>query len=76
MPEDLPGIRKGTPKQFVEAFFKASTKTPAYIDVADSALKGLVMGVGEEGKMKIIAYPDEKADEKICFVVKEKVEVK
>ena len=50
MPEDLPGIRKGTPKQFVEAFFKASTKTPAYIDVADSALKGLVMGVGEEGK--------------------------
>ena len=30
----------------------------------------------KEGKMKIIAYPDEKADEKICFVVKEKVEVK
>ena len=50
MPEDLPSMRRGSHKEYVDAFFKASTKTPAYIDVADSALKGLVMGVGEEGK--------------------------
>ncbi len=50
LPEDLPNIKRGSQKEFVDAFFKASSKSPAYIDVADSALKGLVMGIGEEGR--------------------------
>lgn len=41
-----------TPQRLFTALQKASSKEPAYIDVADNYIKGLIMGVGDEVKME------------------------
>jgi len=50
--EQLEDLRQFTPKQFYKALVKASEKKPVYMNVADNYLKGLVMGVGEVGRME------------------------
>lgn len=52
MVEDFEQIEKASPGSYVNALFKASAKTPAYIDVADNFVKGLAMGVDEIGKQQ------------------------
>ena len=48
--EQLAQLDNITPQQLFKALQKASVKEPAYIDVADNYLKGLIMGVGEAGR--------------------------
>ncbi|RYG44678.1 MAG: DUF1800 domain-containing protein, partial [Chitinophagaceae bacterium] len=50
--EQLADLRDFTPKDFYKALKKASDKKPVYINVAGNYLEGLVMGVGEAGKMQ------------------------
>ncbi len=50
--EQLEDLRQFAPKQFYKALVKASEKKPVYMNVADNYLKGLVMGVGEVGRME------------------------
>lgn len=50
--EELNQVSSASPKSYFNALAKASSKQPAYIDVADSALKGLVMGIGEIGMIQ------------------------
>jgi len=52
MVEDFEQVEKASPGSYVNALFKASAKTPAYIDVADNFVKGLAMGVDEIGKQQ------------------------
>lgn len=59
MAEDFEQIAKGSPRAYVNALFKASEKTPAYIDVADNFIKGLAMGVDEVGKQQKNVLSDE-----------------
>ena len=40
------------PKELYKALQKASSKKPAYLDVADNYIKGLVMGINDEAKME------------------------
>lgn len=47
MAEEYQQLATATNKSYVNSLFKASAKGPEMIDVADSALKGLVMGVKE-----------------------------
>lgn len=51
-PEELHQIDNVSPQSYYNALLKGSGKTPAYIDVADNALKGLVMGLDEIGQMQ------------------------
>ncbi len=48
--EQLNQLQHITPQQLFDALKKASASAPHFIDVADAYLKGLVMGVDEEGK--------------------------
>jgi uncharacterized protein (DUF1800 family) len=57
--EQLGDLSKYTPREFYKALVKASSKKPEYIDVADNYLKGLVMGIGEVGKMQQREIPEE-----------------
>ena len=57
--EQLGDLANYTPKEFYKALVKASSKKPDYIDVADNYLKGLVMGIGEAGKMQQKEIPEE-----------------
>lgn len=50
-------------KSYINSLFKASAKSPDMIDVADSALKGLVMGIKEVGMQQ--RKPDENQRKKI-----------
>ena len=50
--EQLADLPKYTPAQIYKALVKASSKKPAYIDVADDYLKGLFMGLGEAGRQQ------------------------
>jgi uncharacterized protein (DUF1800 family) len=50
--EEIPQLDNASPSSYVKALLKGSSKSPAYLDVADSAVKGLVMGVDEIGKMQ------------------------
>jgi uncharacterized protein (DUF1800 family) len=47
MAEEYQQLATATNRSYVNSLFKASAKSPEMIDVADSALKGLVMGVKE-----------------------------
>jgi hypothetical protein len=47
MAEEYQQLATATNKSYINSLFKASAKSPEMIDVADSALKGLVMGVKE-----------------------------
>ena len=53
MNEDQAFLIKASPKDYVKALFKASSKPPNYIDVADNAIKGLVMGVDDIKKQQL-----------------------
>jgi uncharacterized protein (DUF1800 family) len=50
--EQLEDLRNFNPKQFYKAIVKASEKKPAYMNVADNYLKGLMMGVEDAGRMQ------------------------
>jgi uncharacterized protein (DUF1800 family) len=45
-------MKSVTPSQLYKALQKASSKKPAYIDVANDYLKGLFMGAGEIGRQE------------------------
>jgi Uncharacterized protein conserved in bacteria len=47
MAEEFHQLATASNKSYVNSLFKASAKSPEYIDVAHSALKGLAMGVRE-----------------------------
>ncbi|THU37210.1 DUF1800 domain-containing protein [Niastella caeni] len=49
MAEEYHQLPTASHKSYVNSLFKASAKGPDMIDVADSALKGLVMGIKEVG---------------------------
>lgn len=50
--EQLPDLQRATPLQLYKALQKASSRKPAYIDVADDFLKGLLAGVDEAGRQQ------------------------
>mgnify|MGYP003575903130 FL=1 len=50
--EQLDQLKTVSPTALYMALQKASAKKPAYIDVADDYLKGLMMGVGELGRQQ------------------------
>jgi len=50
--EELQQVTTASHKTYYKALLNASSKTPAYIDVADDYLKGLVMGIDEIGQME------------------------
>jgi uncharacterized protein (DUF1800 family) len=52
MAEDYQQLASASHKSYVNSLFKASAKGPDMIDVADNAIKGLVMGVQEAGMKK------------------------
>jgi len=47
MNEEFGQLASASTNSYVNALFKASAKSPLYIDVADSAIKGLMMGVDD-----------------------------
>jgi len=58
-PEEFAQIQQASQKNYYKALVKASSSLPAYIDVADNVLKGLVMGVDEAGRMQRNDLSDE-----------------
>ena len=48
--EQLEQLKEISPQQLFKALQKASSKKPGYIDVADTYLKGLMMGIDDAGK--------------------------
>ena len=50
MTEEIGQLGSASQKSYVDALFKASSKQPTYIDVADNGLKGLTMGLGDAKK--------------------------
>jgi uncharacterized protein (DUF1800 family) len=52
MAEEIHQLDNSSQSSYVKALIKGSSKSPAYIDVADSAVKGLVMGVEEIGRQQ------------------------
>ena len=52
MAEEYQQLASASHKSYVNSLFKASAKGPQMIDVADSAVKGLVMGVQEASTKK------------------------
>lgn len=49
--DQLDQLKKISPQELYKALRKASSKPPEFIDVADSYLKGLVMGIDNEAKL-------------------------
>src|SRR6478736_7235414 len=58
-PEEYAQIQQASQKNYFKALAKASSASPAYIDVADNILKGLVMGVDEAARMQRNDLSDE-----------------
>jgi len=58
-PEEFVQIQQASQKNYYKALVKASSSSPAYIDVADNVLKGLVMGIDEAGRMQRPELSDE-----------------
>lgn len=50
--EQLTDLADFAPQQFYTALVKASGKKPAYIDVADDYLQGLMMGIDQVGRVQ------------------------
>lgn len=48
--EEFHQLASASNKSYIDALFRASGKSPAFIDVAGSALKGLTMGIREAGQ--------------------------
>lgn len=60
MAEEFHQLPNSSTKSYVQAIFKASSKSPAYIDVASNAIKGLVMGMDAVAKQNKSLTQDEK----------------
>lgn len=60
MAEEFHQLTSHSQKSYLKSLFKASDKEPAYIDVTDNALKGLVMGLDEMTKQKKQLNDEEK----------------
>lgn len=60
MAEEFNQLTTVSQKSYLEALFKFSSRAPVYIDVADTALKGLVMGMGEVTKQNSQLSEEEK----------------
>lgn len=60
MAEEIPQIQHAHPREYVKALFKSSSKNPSVIDVADSSLKGLVMGIDEISKQQKLSDEEKK----------------
>src|SRR5690606_21344973 len=52
MAEEMHQLATVSQAAYVKTLFKSSERKPTYIDVADGALKGLVMGLNELGRQK------------------------
>lgn len=52
MAEDSATMKRHSQKSLLNAILKSSSHTPEYLDVADNMFKGLMMGIGEVGKMQ------------------------
>jgi len=52
MNEEFGQLASASTNSYVNALFKASAKKPLYIDVADNAIKGLMMGVDDVVKQR------------------------
>jgi uncharacterized protein DUF1800 len=52
IPEDLSLFRQQSQKSLFKSMLKSSSKSPEYLDVADNMFKGLMMGIGEAGKLE------------------------
>ena len=50
--EQLDDLAAYSPKEFYQALAKASSKKPAYIDVADNYMEGLMMGIDQVGRVQ------------------------
>ncbi len=50
--EQLADLSHFSPKEFYKALVKASDKKPAYINVADNYLQGLMMGIDQVGRVQ------------------------
>ncbi|HVZ57791.1 MAG TPA: DUF1800 domain-containing protein [Chitinophagaceae bacterium] len=61
--EQLPELAYASPHALYKALRKASAQAPGYLDVADDTLKGLVMGLQEQGQ----PFKDLSADQKKQF---------
>ncbi|HWJ91804.1 MAG TPA: hypothetical protein VNR87_11870, partial [Flavisolibacter sp.] len=48
--DQLEDLKSVSPQEVFKAIQKASSKKPEYLDATDDYLKGLVKGIGEEGK--------------------------
>lgn len=60
MAEEFGQLTVASQKSYVEALFNASSTSPGYIDVASTALKGLIMGMDEIAKQKKQLSDEEK----------------
>lgn len=47
MAEEFHQLSTSSQKSYITALFKASSKTPPYIDIANNAAQGLAMGIGD-----------------------------
>ena len=61
--EEADQLEHASPRDYVNALFKASSKSPQYIDVADSAFKGLMMGMQEAGRQQKPALDNDQKKE-------------
>jgi uncharacterized protein (DUF1800 family) len=52
MAEDLAELRQASPAAMFRSLLKHSSRSPEYLDVADGALKGLMLGIGEASRME------------------------
>jgi hypothetical protein len=52
MPQYFSFIRQQSQKTLFKTILKASSGSPEYLDVADNMFKGLMMGIGEVGRMQ------------------------
>lgn len=52
MAEEYQQLATASHKSYINSLFKASAKSPETIDVADNALKGLMMGLKEAGRQQ------------------------
>jgi uncharacterized protein (DUF1800 family) len=50
--EQLDDLNEFSPQQFYRALVKASDRKPAYINVADNYLQGLMMGIDQVGRLQ------------------------
>jgi len=59
MADDLDQLSHVSQKSLFKGLVKTSAGTPEYLDVADSTLKGLMMGVGDAVKLQKMDLPDD-----------------